>query len=79
MCLQIDFGWIELLRHYSRGNADHVQAAINAALKAKPEWEAMPWQERAAAGSDRPHRSRSGMGTNRGRSGNNFKYERGTA
>jgi len=37
-----------LLGHYSKGNADHVQAAIKAALKAKPAWEAMPWQERAA-------------------------------
>ncbi|MBX2891898.1 MAG: L-glutamate gamma-semialdehyde dehydrogenase [Saprospiraceae bacterium] len=37
-----------ILGHYSKGNADHVQAAIKAALKAKPAWEAMPWQERAA-------------------------------
>jgi 1-pyrroline-5-carboxylate dehydrogenase len=36
------------LGHYSRGNASHVQLAIDAALKAKPKWEAMPWQERAA-------------------------------
>lgn len=33
---------------YSRGNATHVQQAIQAALAAKPAWEAMPWQERAA-------------------------------
>jgi 1-pyrroline-5-carboxylate dehydrogenase len=33
---------------YSKGNASHVQAAIEAALAAKPAWEAMPWQERAA-------------------------------
>lgn len=37
-----------VLGHYSRGNADHVRQAIEAALKAKPAWEAMPWQERAA-------------------------------
>jgi 1-pyrroline-5-carboxylate dehydrogenase len=37
-----------LLGHYAKGNADHVQAAIEAALAAKPAWEAMPWQERAA-------------------------------
>ena len=37
-----------VLGHYSRGNADHVHQAIEAALKAKPAWEAMPWQERAA-------------------------------
>lgn len=37
-----------VLGHYSKGNAEHVSAAINAALAAKPAWEAMPWQERAA-------------------------------
>jgi len=37
-----------VLGHYSKGNASHVQAAIDAALAAKPAWEAMPWQERAA-------------------------------
>ncbi|MFN4257494.1 MAG: aldehyde dehydrogenase family protein, partial [Saprospiraceae bacterium] len=37
-----------VLGYYSRGNAEHVIAAIEAALAAKPAWEAMPWQERAA-------------------------------
>ncbi|MEO6758252.1 MAG: L-glutamate gamma-semialdehyde dehydrogenase, partial [Saprospiraceae bacterium] len=37
-----------LLGHYSKGDASHVHAAIEAALRAKPAWEAMPWQERAA-------------------------------
>lgn len=37
-----------ILGHYSKGNASHVNAAIDAALAAKPAWEAMPWQERAA-------------------------------
>jgi len=37
-----------VLGHYSKGDADHVRAAIDAALAAKPAWEAMPWQERAA-------------------------------
>jgi 1-pyrroline-5-carboxylate dehydrogenase len=37
-----------VLGHYSRGDAEHVKAAIEAALAAKPAWEAMPWQERAA-------------------------------
>jgi 1-pyrroline-5-carboxylate dehydrogenase len=37
-----------ILGHYSRGGADHVRQAIEAALAAKPAWEAMPWQERAA-------------------------------
>lgn len=36
------------LGHYSKGNADHVKTAIDAALAAKPAWEAMPWEERAA-------------------------------
>ncbi|NNE28054.1 MAG: aldehyde dehydrogenase family protein, partial [Saprospiraceae bacterium] len=33
---------------YSKGNKSHVETAIKAALKAKPAWEAMPWQDRAA-------------------------------
>ncbi len=37
-----------LLGHYSKGNKSHVSKAIDAALKAKPAWENMPWQERAA-------------------------------
>lgn len=37
-----------VLGRYSRGNTDHVRQAIDAALQAKPGWEAMPWQERAA-------------------------------
>ncbi|MFM7400914.1 MAG: L-glutamate gamma-semialdehyde dehydrogenase, partial [Bacteroidota bacterium] len=36
------------LGYHARGTAEHVQAAIDAALRAKPSWEAMPWQERAA-------------------------------
>jgi 1-pyrroline-5-carboxylate dehydrogenase len=36
------------LGYFHRGNATHVQEAIDAALKAKPDWEKMPWQERAA-------------------------------
>ncbi|MEY4902585.1 MAG: L-glutamate gamma-semialdehyde dehydrogenase [Bacteroidota bacterium] len=37
-----------ILGHYHRGNATHVQQAIDAALAAKDAWENMPWQERAA-------------------------------
>ena len=37
-----------LLGHYHAGEAKHVQMAIDAALKAKPNWEAMPWEDRAA-------------------------------
>jgi 1-pyrroline-5-carboxylate dehydrogenase len=33
---------------YSQGDKTHVDAAIQAALDAKPAWEAMPWQDRAS-------------------------------
>jgi len=33
---------------FSKGGATHVKDAIKAALKAKPAWESMPWQDRAA-------------------------------
>jgi 1-pyrroline-5-carboxylate dehydrogenase len=36
-----------LLGTFNVGNASHVQAAIDASLKAKANWENMPWQERA--------------------------------
>ena len=37
-----------LLGHYHQGDASHVQMAIDAALKAKPAWEKMSWESRAA-------------------------------
>lgn len=37
-----------VLGYYHAGTKAHVQQAIDAALKAKPNWEAMPWEERAA-------------------------------
>jgi 1-pyrroline-5-carboxylate dehydrogenase len=37
-----------LLGYYHKGDASHVQAAIEAALKAKPMWENMPWEHRAS-------------------------------
>jgi len=37
-----------VLGHFSQGNQEHVKMAIDAALKAKAPWEAMPWQERAS-------------------------------
>lgn len=37
-----------LLGHYHQGDASHVRQAIDAALKAKPEWEKMNWESRAA-------------------------------
>ena len=36
------------LGQYSVGTDEHVNLAIEAALEAKPKWEAMPWQDRAA-------------------------------
>ncbi|MCP4581048.1 MAG: L-glutamate gamma-semialdehyde dehydrogenase [candidate division Zixibacteria bacterium] len=36
------------LGHYYKGGADQVRAAVKAALKAKPMWEAMPWEQKAA-------------------------------
>lgn len=37
-----------VLGYYHVGEAKHVHQAIEAALKAKPSWEAMPWEDRAA-------------------------------
>lgn len=36
------------LGHFHRGDASHVNMAIDAAMKAKDAWAAMPWEERAA-------------------------------
>jgi 1-pyrroline-5-carboxylate dehydrogenase len=37
-----------LLGHFHKGDAEHVRMAIDAALKAKRDWENLPWEERAA-------------------------------
>ncbi len=37
-----------LLGHYHQGDKSHLVMAIDAALKAKPAWEAMRWESRAA-------------------------------
>ncbi len=37
-----------LLAVYYRGDKTHVESAIKAAMRAKPAWEAMPWEHRAA-------------------------------
>lgn len=37
-----------VLGHYSLGDASHVQEAIDAAMEAKPKWESMSWEHRAA-------------------------------
>lgn len=36
------------LGYHHRGTGQHVQQAVDAALAAKPAWEAMPWEERAS-------------------------------
>ncbi len=70
-----------ILGHHAIGNADHVKEAIKAALAAKPAWEAMPWQERAAifikaadllAG---PYRAKMNAATMLGQSKNAFQAE----
>lgn len=37
-----------VIGHYSRGSAEHVQMAIDAALNAKEEWENTSWEHRAS-------------------------------
>jgi len=70
-----------LLGHYHRGDASHVQMAIKAAMDAKPRWEALPWEQRAAiflkaaellAG---PYRAKINAATMIGQSKNVFQAE----
>ncbi|MFC5408904.1 L-glutamate gamma-semialdehyde dehydrogenase [Larkinella bovis] len=70
-----------LLGYYNEGDASHVQAAIDAALSAKPVWEALSWTERATiflkaadlvAG---PYRARINAATMVGQSKNAFQAE----
>ena len=37
-----------ILGHFNYGDASHVEAAIDAALAAKPKWAALSWEQRAA-------------------------------
>lgn len=69
------------LGYYHSGNKSHVEQAVDAAMKAKPAWEAMPWQDRAAiflkaaellAG---PFRARMNAATMLGQSKNAFQSE----
>ncbi len=69
------------LGYYSRADASHVKAAVDAAMKAKKDWENMPWQERAAiflkaadllAG---PYRAKMNAATMLGQSKNVFQAE----
>src|SRR6187551_1299284 len=70
-----------LLGKYNKGGNTHVRQAIQAALRAKPTWEAMDWQDRAAiflkaadllAG---PYRARMNAATMLGQSKNVFQAE----
>jgi 1-pyrroline-5-carboxylate dehydrogenase len=38
----------KILGHFNYGDASHVQAAIDAALKAKKDWSDLPWEHRAS-------------------------------
>lgn len=69
------------LGYYHKGHGLHVRQAIQAALKARAEWEMMPWQDRAAiflkaadllAG---PYRDRINAATMLGQSKNVFQSE----
>jgi len=70
-----------LLATFPEGNAATVTTAINAALAAKPAWEAMPWEDRAAiflkaadllAG---PYRAKMNAATMLGQSKNAYQAE----
>lgn len=69
------------LGYYSKGNGSHVKSAIDAALAAKPAWEAMPWQDRAAIflkAADLisgPYRAKINAATMLGQSKNVFQAE----
>lgn len=66
---------------HSMGSATHVRQAIQAALEAKPAWEAMPWQERAAIFLKAaellsgPYRARMNAATMLGQSKNIYQAE----
>src|SRR5690606_19304133 len=69
------------LGFYHKGSKEHVEAAVEAALAAKSDWESMPWEERAAiflkaadlmAG---PYRARMSAATMLGQSKNVYQAE----
>jgi len=70
-----------LLARYNKGGTLHVKQAIQAALKAKPTWEAMAWHDRAAVflkAADLlsgPYRARMNAATMLGQSKNVFQAE----
>jgi 1-pyrroline-5-carboxylate dehydrogenase len=69
------------LGQYSKGSKQHVQQAIDAAMEAKPAWEAMAWQDRAAIflkAADLisgPYRARMNAATMLGQSKNVYQAE----
>ncbi len=69
------------LGHYHQGDASHVQLAIDAALKAKAQWENTSWEERAAVflkAADLltgPYRYKMNAATMLGQSKNAFQAE----
>ena len=71
----------EPIATHSVGSATHVRQAIQAALAAKPAWEATPWQERAAIFLraaellSGPYRQRMNAATMLGQSKNAFQSE----
>src|SRR5688572_29797453 len=70
-----------VLGKYNKGGSSHVKQAIQAALKAKPTWESMDWQDRAAVflkAADLlsgPYRARMNAATMLGQSKNIFQAE----
>lgn len=69
------------LGHFCKGDSSHVHRAIEAALAAKPTWENLPWQERAAIflkAADLlsgPYRAKMNAATMLGQSKNVFQSE----
>jgi len=70
-----------IIANYYQGDKSHVELAINAAMAAKPEWEALPWEQRASiflkaaeliAG---PYRAKINAATMLGQSKNIFQAE----
>ncbi|MDX1409412.1 MAG: aldehyde dehydrogenase family protein, partial [Saprospiraceae bacterium] len=69
------------LGYYYKGSSEHVSMAIDAAMAAKPAWENLPWQERAAIflkAADLlsgPYRAKMNAATMLGQSKNAFQAE----
>ncbi|RZT96898.1 delta-1-pyrroline-5-carboxylate dehydrogenase [Ancylomarina subtilis] len=70
-----------VLGHYHQGSKEHIQMAIDAALAAKPAWEAMAWEHRAsiflkaAELISGPYRQKLNAATMLGQSKNAFQAE----